>query len=91
MKEKTINKALNLPQDYKIGFDDAMNVISRFNDATSFTSDKITKISFIYYKDKYGDFLNKQKTHFDYIVKDMFNNLNSDDRFELLTYFSNEK
>lgn len=85
----SINKALGLPENYSISFNDAMIIIDRFKEASG-TECPISNISFIYYKDKFNDFL-KPKTHIDIIVKAMFDNLPTDSQFELLTYFSNEE
>ena len=84
-----INKTLGLPEDYSIGFNDAMTVLERFKDATFGSTKPISNISFIYYHDKFGNFL-KPKKHIDVIVKKMFDNLPINDQFMLLTYFSNE-
>ena len=82
-----INEFLGLPEDYKISFNDAMEVTNRFKEATFGSTKKISNISFIYYRDKFGDFL-KPKKHFEVIIKDMFNNLPKSDQFMLLTYFN---
>lgn len=83
----SISKYLGLPDDYKIGFSDASKIVERFKEATNGSDKPISKISFIYYHDKWGDFT-KKNNHFNVIVNDMFENLDVKDRFELLTYFS---
>ena len=88
-KENSINLALGLPEDYKIGFDDAMKIIELFKEATFGSTKKISPISFVYYFDKFGDFM-KPKKHYEVVIKDMFNNLPKDTQFELLTYFNTE-
>jgi len=85
----SINKTLGLPLDYSVGFNDAMTILEKFKEAMPFGNDNITNISFIYYSDKFGDFM-KPKTHIDAIVKKMFSNINTDDQFMILTYL-NEK
>lgn len=88
-KENDIAEYLNLPSDYKITANDAFAILKRFKEAT-FGSDKpISPISFAYYYDKFGNFI-EPKTHYDYIVNDMFDNLNSSDRFMLLKYFNSQ-
>jgi len=82
-----INRALGLPAGYKVGFQDAISILERFKESTFGSEKPVSKISFIYYFDKYGDFT-KKNNHFNVIVNDMFENLDTKDKFELLTYFN---
>ena len=86
---KGINETLGLPDDYSINIKDAITVIDRFKESMFGEDKPISKISFIYYHDKFGNFM-KPKKHIDSIVNSMFENLDSETRFELLTYFSAE-
>ncbi len=88
-KENDISDYLNLPKDYKINSKDAFSILRRFKEATFGSTCKISNISFLYYYDKFGNFLNP-KTHLDKIVKDMFENLETKDRFTLLKYINEE-
>lgn len=90
MIDKSINKSLGLPIDYNISVNDAFKIRDRFSECIFGDSSKFSNISFIYYEEKFGSFL-KPKNHLDIIVKDIFNNLNNEDKFELLTYFSSEE
>lgn len=90
MIDQSINESLGLPKDYNLSYKEAITIKGRFSDATFGSKKPISLISFIYYKDKYGDFL-KPKNHFNVIVKAMFDNLKSGDRFSLLKYFNSEE
>ena len=90
MIDESINESLGLPKGYAISFNEAMKVKERFRVSAFASKNPISNISFIYYEEEYGSFL-EPKNHFDVIVKAMFDNLNGSDRFMLLKYFSLEE
>ena len=85
-----VNEALGLPSNYKIAVKDALAISKRFSEATFGSEKPISKISFIYYYDKFGDFT-KEKNHYDRIVNNMYKNLDANSRLDILVYLKTEE
>jgi len=85
--DESLNTFLGLPVAYPINKIEAFKIYEYFNKL--FPSGKpIRGWTLEYYVDKHGDFVNKPKTRRDYIVKEIFNNLESSEQYDVLKYIA---
>jgi len=84
--DKSLNKFLGLDDSYKADPSSLFKLAMIFKKITN--SDRpISKISLVYYKEEKGDFMESKRGE-KKIVKDIFDNLDKEDQFDLLLYWS---
>jgi len=81
-----MNNHLGLPSDYSLSFKDGFELSTIFEKITG-SNKPVSPISLYYWYDEIGDFT-KKNDKLSKIVKVIFNQFESSDRFRVLTYMN---